>query len=253
MSQNDHKNRRNIGETMSEEAKSTHTDQPQDDSSRRDAPGGKQPGGPGSPGASGARNDEPAPQAVDSGTGPEDADGKGDSQEPYEQAPRSRIEALQAEVAEHKDRYLRAAAEAENIRRRADNDVSNARKFAIEAFASEVLSVRDSLEIARSLEIAEDDAGAVAKMKEGLDLTLKQLDSVLSKFAIDAVEPQAGDKLDPERHQAMTTQESTKVPPNHILTVIQKGYTIHDRLLRPAMVVVAKKPQDESQPENETA
>ena len=113
--------------------------------------------------------------------------------------------------------------------------------------------MRDSLEIARSLEIAEDHAGAVAKMKEGLDLTLKQLDSVLSKFSIESVDPQAGDKLDPERHQAMTTRESGEVPPNHILTVIQKGYTIHDRLLRPAMVVVAKKPQDESQPEGGTA
>lgn len=160
---------------------------------------------------------------------------------------------LEAELAEQKDRYMRAVAEAENIRRRADNDIANARKYAIEGFASEILAVRDSLEIARALEISEDDAGAVAKMKEGLDLTLKQLDSALAKFSVQVVDPQKGDKLDPERHQAMSTQESDNVPPNHILSVLQKGYTIHDRLLRPAMVVVAKKPQDAAQAEGETA
>lgn len=160
---------------------------------------------------------------------------------------------LEAELAEQKDRYMRAVAEAENIRRRADNDIANARKYAIEGFASEILAVRDSLEIARALEISEDDAGAVAKMKEGLDLTLKQLDSALAKFSVQVVNPQKGDKLDPERHQAMSTQESDNVPPNHILSVLQKGYTIHDRLLRPAMVVVAKKPQDAAQAGGETA
>lgn len=160
---------------------------------------------------------------------------------------------LEAELAEQKDRYMRAVAEAENIRRRADIDIANARKYAIEGFASEILAVRDSLEIARALEISEDDAGAVAKMKEGLDLTLKQLDSALAKFSIQVVDPQKGDKLDPERHQAMSIQESDNVPPNHILSVLQKGYTIHDRLLRPAMVVVAKKPQDATPAEGETA
>jgi molecular chaperone GrpE len=170
-----------------------------------------------------------------------------------EEALAAQLDALKAELAEHKDRYLRAAAEAENIRRRADNEVANARKFAIEGFASELLAVRDSLEIAQSLDISDDDAGAVAKMKEGLDLTLKQLDNAFAKYSIEAVDPQMGDKLDPERHQAMTTQESDNVPPNHILSVLQKGYTIHDRLLRPAMVVVAKKPEGETQVEGETA
>lgn len=163
------------------------------------------------------------------------------------------VEALQAELAEQKDRYLRAAAEADNIRRRADNDIASARKFAIGSFALEILSVRDSLEIARAVQIDDDQAGAVAKMKEGLDLTLKQLDSALSKFSVEVVEPDKGDKLDPERHQAMSTQESDNVPPNHILSVLQKGYTIHDRLLRPAMVVVAKKPDHDAQAAGETA
>lgn len=187
-------------------------------------------------------------EAVESG-----GNGAGDGENVDEASLAAQLEAARTEVAEQKDRYMRAAAEAENIRRRAENDIASARKYAVEGFAAEVLAVRDSLEIARSLEINEDDAGAVAKMKEGLDLTLKQLDSTLSKFSIEAIDPQKGDKLDPEKHQAMSTQESDNVPPNHILSVIQKGYTIHGRLLRPAMVVVAKKPQDGAGTGGETA
>ena len=150
------------------------------------------------------------------------------------------LEQATAELAELKEKFLRAMAEAENIRRRAENDVSNARKFAVEGFAAEVLSVRDSLELAHATELSDEDTGIVGKMKEGLDLTLKQLDTVFEKFGIRAVEPAPGDKLDPEKHQAMTLQESDSIAPNHIITVIQKGYSIHDRLLRPAMVIVAK-------------
>jgi len=203
-----------------------------------------------------ADNEQPgqAEQGDSGGAGP-----AGDATEPDvaadadDESLAAQLAAAKAELAEHKDRYLRVAAEAENVRRRADNDIASARKFAIEGFASEILAVRDSLEIARSLEISEDDAGAVAKMKEGLDLTLKQLDSALAKFSIESIDPQKGDKLDPERHQAMTAQESDNVPPNHIVNVLQKGYTIHDRLLRPAMVVVAKKPEDETRTEGESA
>lgn len=152
---------------------------------------------------------------------------------------RSELEQLQSDLQEHKDKYLRAMAEVENTRRRAENDVSNARKFAVEGFAAEALSVRDSLELAGAIEISSDDSGVVTKMKEGLELTLKQLDSVFSKFGIEEIEPQPGDKLDPEQHQAMSVQESSEIAPNHIVTVIQKGYSIHTRLLRPAMVIVA--------------
>lgn len=244
MSHTGAKNRRINGETMSEDQKRTETDQPLDDetsdppgAARRDA---------------GGANDSVAGDAAepDSENAAEAASGDGGADQA---SAAEQLEAVQAELAAQKDRYLRAAAEADNIRRRADNDIANARKYAIEGFAAEILSVRDSLEIARSLEISEDDAGAVAKMKEGLDLTLKQLDSALSKFAVEVVDPQKGDKLDPERHQAMTTQESENVPPNHILNVLQKGYTIHDRLLRPAMVVVARKPEGETEAEGETA
>ena len=150
------------------------------------------------------------------------------------------LEQLKEDVHEHKEKYLRAMAEIENTRRRAENDVSNARKFAIESFAGETLSVRDSLELAAGIEIDAEDSGVIGKMKEGLDLTLKQLDNVFAKFGIEPIEPELGEKLDPERHQAMTVQESSDIEPNHVVAVIQKGYSIHDRLLRPAMVVVAK-------------
>lgn len=228
---------------MSEHSKTAQSNSAQDQASRRGSDG-EQPGQQPEQGApdetrAGAEATEPASPGGEEVTG-------GDSLA-------AELESVKAELAEHKDRYLRAAAEAENIRRRADNDVASARKFAIEGFASEILAVRDSLEIARSLEISEDDSSAVAKMKEGLDLTLKQLDSALAKFSIEPVDPDNGDKLDPEFHQAMSTQESDNVPPNHIVSVIQKGYKIHDRLLRPAMVVVAKKPQDEPKTESEEA
>jgi molecular chaperone GrpE len=153
---------------------------------------------------------------------------------------RVELDLAQAALQEYKEKYLRSMAEVENVRRRAANDVASARKFAVEGFASESLQVRDSLELARMVEISDEDKGVVEKMKEGLDLTLRQLDSVFEKFGIKAVEPAPGDKLDPELHQAMTIQESDEIAPNHIVTVIQKGYTIHDRLLRPAMVIVAK-------------
>lgn len=153
---------------------------------------------------------------------------------------RVELELAQAALAEQKEKYLRAMAEMENIRRRAANDVANARKFSVEGFAGETLQVRDSLELARAVEVSDEDRGIVEKMKEGLDLTLKQLESVFDKFGIKAVEPAPGDRLDPELHQAMTIQESDDIEPDHVTNVIQKGYTIHDRLLRPAMVIVAK-------------
>lgn len=155
------------------------------------------------------------------------------------------LEQLQSDLREHKDKYLRAMAEVDNTRRRAENDVSNARKFAVESFAAEALSVRDSLELALAIEVSPADSGIVSKMKEGLELTLKQLDSVFSKIAVKDIEPQPGDKLDPEQHQAMSIQETSEIEPNHIVTVIQKGYSIHSRLLRPAMVIVAKAESEE--------
>ena len=151
------------------------------------------------------------------------------------------IDVLRTENAQLRDEYLRAHADAENARKRAQTEISNARRFALEGFASELLNVRDSLDLARSVDL-EGAEGVVERMVEGLELTLRQLDSAFERFSIFEVSPEVGDKLDPESHQAMTLAPSSEVEPNHICQVIQKGYRLHDRLLRPARVIVAKAP-----------
>ncbi len=152
------------------------------------------------------------------------------------------IEAARAAAAEANEKFLRAVAESENMRRRAEAEAANARKFAVERFAGEMLAVRDSLELARAVDLGAGGAEAVARMHEGLDLTLKLMDNIFQKFALTAVAPLAGEKFDPSRHQAMGTMESGEMAPNHVLTLVQKGYLLHERLLRPAMVIVSKAP-----------
>ena len=151
----------------------------------------------------------------------------------------TRLEEAQAEHAQMKDGLLRAKAEVENIRRRSQNEIVAARKFAIEGFAQELLSVKDSLERACEVELDDGAGEAVKQMKEGLSLTLKQLDLALAKFAVVEVEAAPGVRFDPERHQAVSATPSEEVEPDHIVSVVQKGFMLKERLLRPAMVVVA--------------
>ena len=151
---------------------------------------------------------------------------------------KQQLATAQANLAEHQDKFLRAKAETENIRRRAETDVANARKFGIEAFATELLAVRDSLELAKGVDLGQGTE-VMKKMVEGLDLTLKLFDAAFQKFALTVVDP-AGEKFDADKHQAITMMETDEVPPNHVLKVVQKGYLLNNRLLRPAMVVVAK-------------
>lgn len=154
------------------------------------------------------------------------------------EALRAELDAARSEATEHKDKFLRAKAEMENIRRRAELDVASAHKYGVERFASEIVAVRDSLDLASTLELA-NNADAIQKMHEGLQLTLKLLDTVFEKFGITLIDPK-GEKFDPNRHQAISSVESTETPPNHVVTVVQKGYWLRDRVLRPAMVVVSK-------------
>jgi molecular chaperone GrpE len=169
------------------------------------------------------------------------------------QTPESRIQELEqqsqtalAASAENLDKFLRAKAETENIRRRAEIDVANAHKYAIERFAAEMLAVRDSLELAKTVDLK--DSRVIERVLEGLDLTLKLMDAALQKFAVTVIDPQ-GQKFDPEKHQAMSTMETDQMPPNHVLKVMQKGYLLNNRLLRPAMVIVSKaKAQDSEKP-----
>ena len=152
---------------------------------------------------------------------------------------RAELEQARTEAGENLDRFLRAKAEAENTRRRAEADVTAAHKYALDRFAAEIISVRDSLDLARMVELPKDTSPAVQKMHEGLDLTLKLMDSVFQKFGVTLLDPK-GQKFDPERHQAISMVDSAEMPPGHVVNVVQKGYLLNDRLLRPAMVVVSR-------------
>jgi molecular chaperone GrpE len=152
---------------------------------------------------------------------------------------RLELERLRREVSEALDKHLRAKAEVENTRRRAEIDAANARKYGIERFAAELLAVRDSLELARTVDIQQENQTALEKMHEGLDLTLKLMDTAFQKVALTVLDPK-GEKFDPDKHQAVSTVESDTIAPGYVAQVVQKGYLLHDRLLRPAMVIVAK-------------
>lgn len=152
-----------------------------------------------------------------------------------------RIAQLEAELAQSqtgvRDAQLRAQAEIENIRRRAEMDVEKAHKFALEKFANELLPVIDSLE--RALEVANKEDPQLASMIEGIELTLKGLLGAVRKFGVEVV-GETGVPFNPEVHQAMSMMESEEFEPNHVMLVMQRGYTLNGRLLRPAMVVVSK-------------
>jgi molecular chaperone GrpE len=148
------------------------------------------------------------------------------------------LEDARAKADEHWDQLLRANAELENARRRARQDVENAHKFALEKFALELLPVKDSLEMGL-LASSEDSTEAAARLREGTELTLKMLASAMEKFGIVAIDPM-GEAFNPETQQAMSMQESDEHAPNTVMMVMQKGYQLNDRLIRPAMVVVSK-------------
>jgi len=174
------------------------------------------------------------------------ADPASDERDRSEDTGAKALEEARAQIEELKELHLRARAEADNIRKRAEAEMTNVRKFALEGFARELLNVKDSLELARTVDLEADSSNKsiAAKVVEGLDLTIQQLESTFGRFSIEEVSPELGDKLDPEQHQAMTIEETNQFEPNRICRVIQKGYLLHNRLLRPAMVIVAKAPED---------
>ncbi len=152
-----------------------------------------------------------------------------------------RIEELEKQLTEvlqrERDSLLRSKAELENVRRRADQDVEKSHKFALEKFSSALLPVIDNLE--RALELADKNNNALLPMIEGIELTLKSLLDVVAKFGIKVVDEIAV-PFNPEIHQAMTMLESADSKPGHVISIMQNGYTLNGRLLRPAMVVVSK-------------
>lgn len=150
-----------------------------------------------------------------------------------------KLEQATQAASDERDRALRAVAEMENIRRRSAIDVEKAHKFALEKFASELLPVLDNLE--RTLQLADKENDAMKTLVEGVELTLKSMVNSVSKFGIEAIDPQ-GQLFDPNQHQAMSMVENADVPANTVLAVMQKGYQLHGRVIRPAMVMVSKAP-----------
>lgn len=162
-------------------------------------------------------------QAADAGQAPADDD--------------STAHELREEAERCREQALRAHAELENVRKRAERDVANAHKFALERFAGELLGVRDSLEM--GLSAAEDDGADATKLHEGMELTRRMLAQAMEKFGVEAVNPE-GEAFNPDFHEAISTQPTSDVAPNTVVQVVQRGYLLNGRVLRPAMVVVSK-------------
>lgn len=154
------------------------------------------------------------------------------------------LAAAQATVADQKDSVIRAKAEVDNVRRRSAQDVEKARKFALEKFAGELLPVVDNLE--RAIDAVDKEDEAQKAMLEGVELTLQSFLSTLEKFEVKAVDPK-DQPFNPELHQAMSMQEVPGVAPNTVIAVMQKGYELNGRLIRPAMVMVSKAPSVDTQ------
>ena len=176
------------------------------------------------------RGDQTADENVDISSPAREAEA---AENPGEEA----LAAAEARANENWDKYLRAAAELDNVRKRAARDVENARKYGIERFVSELLAVSDSMEAA----LASGEATDAAALLEGNRATLKLLGSVLTKFGVEEVDP-VGEPFDPQHHEAMTMVPHPDAEPNTVIDVIQKGYVLNGRLVRPARVVVAAAP-----------
>ena len=166
-------------------------------------------------------------------------DTEGDAAGPTEED--AGVAELAAELEAAKDAALRAQADAMNVQRRAEQEIEKARKFALERFCGDLLSVVDNLE--RALESSGDEQGSAA-LAEGVELTRKGFMDVLAKYGVEAVDP-TGEPFDPETAQAMSMVEQPDAEPNSVVAVMQKGYLLNGRLLRPAMVMVAKAPSAE--------
>ncbi|VAW69947.1 Heat shock protein GrpE [hydrothermal vent metagenome] len=148
-----------------------------------------------------------------------------------------KLELAERKATENWDQLLRTKAEMDNIRRRTQKDLENAHKFALEKFISELLAVKDSLEL--GIDAASQEGARVESLLEGSQMTLSMLSGVFEKFNVLELNPQ-GEKFNPDHHQAMTMQPSAEHEPNTVITVMQKGYLLNDRLVRPAMVMVSK-------------
>ena len=177
---------------------------------------------------------EPDPQDP----GSEDAaEPRSETEQSEAESATSEVEQLTTDLANAKDQVLRTHAEMQNLRRRMERDVENAHKYALEKFVGELLPVVDNLE--RSIQAMTDVGDEFKAVSDGIELTLKSFQDVLARFKVEAVDP-GGEVFNPDLHQAMSMLEVPDVTPNTVIDVFQKGYTLNGRLIRPAMVVVAK-------------
>ena len=163
-----------------------------------------------------------------------------DSPEKNADSLEAQLEQAQAKASENWEQYLRAKAEMDNLRRRNTKDVENAHKYGIEKFVTELLPVLDSM----ALGLAVEDASAES-LREGMELTMNMLQKMMEKLNIEEIDP-LNEKFDPEKHQAMTMQPNADVEPNTVIAVMQKGYSLNERLIRPAMVMVSKAVEEEN-------
>lgn len=197
-----------------------------------------------------ADRDEPAVPDAESETAGESAATTDQTGDKAEEAPadidelrealrqaEERAHAAEEKAKEHWERLLRTEAEKDNVRKRAERDSDSARRYAVENFATELLAVRDSLEL--GLEAARQEDADIGKIREGTELTYRMLTQVMEKFNIEEIDP-VGEKFNPDLHQAMSMQEVEGHESNTVISVMQKGYRLNERLLRPALVMVAK-------------
>ena len=147
------------------------------------------------------------------------------------------IEALKTSAADNLDKAIRAQAELDNVRKRTSRDIENAHKFALEKFINELIPVLDSMELGIN---ASENLEDISSLREGMELTMKMFCSSLEKSGVKPVDPQKGDKFNPEQHEAVTVQEVEDVESGVVTATLQKGYELNGRLIRPAMVIVAK-------------
>lgn len=185
----------------------------------------------------------------ETGTAPEDSEQETVEATPTYEELVGELEQANAKAQENWDKALRIQAEMDNLKKRTQKDVENAHKFALDGFTKELLMVVDSLEM--GIQAATSDIPEVVQLKEGSELTLKQLQSAFTKFNVIAIDP-VNEAFNPEQHQAMSMQESADVDPNTVMAVFQKGYQLNGRVMRPAMVVVSKAPSTVAEDTPET-
>ncbi|OQX31506.1 MAG: nucleotide exchange factor GrpE [Candidatus Sedimenticola endophacoides] len=147
------------------------------------------------------------------------------------------LEDARSKADEHWDQLMRARAELDNLRKRQERELENAHKYALERFVNDLLPVRDSMEL--GVDAAREENGDIGKLLEGAELTLKLFTDVMQKYNVEQINPE-GEPFNPEFHQAMSLQPRDDLPPNTVVTVVQKGYSLNGRLVRPAMVLVSR-------------